>query len=137
MLKSTNFSTEQMSHLPRKAPDEIREQIIEALLNSGRRFLDLNSSSRNYLDEWGLTSDGFFADLAYGLAEENHLYLKPKNQPNQLQRYQCVLAYSESEPYAALDVHVTLSPKGDPPRVMIAVHPSDTVQTLPRILADQ
>ena len=43
----------------------------------------------------------------------------------------CVLAYPECE----LDIHVTLSPKGEPPRVKVAVHPSDTIRTLPRILA--
>ena len=121
-----------MSSLPRKAPATIRRQIVEALRDPGRRFLDQNSSSRNRLERWDLKAVGFFADLADGLASDL-LFQKPKNHPNDPQRYQCVLAYPEDDSYPALDIHVTLSPKGQPPRVMIAVHESDTVQTLPRI----
>jgi hypothetical protein len=124
-----------MSNLPRKAPATIRRQIVEALQDPSRRFLDPNSSSRNYLDHWDLKAAGFFADLADGLASDL-LFLKPKNHPDDPQRYQCVLAYPEDDPYQALDIHVTLSPKGDPPRVMVAVHVSDSVQTLPRINLD-
>jgi hypothetical protein len=122
-----------MTNPRRKAPASIRSQIVESLRDPGRRFLDLKSSSRNYLDHWDLKAVGFYADLADGLAASDELYLKPKNHPNDPQRYQCVLAYPEDDPYPALDIHVTLAPKGDPPRVMIAVHRSDTVQTLPRI----
>lgn len=122
-----------MSNPRRKAPATIRSQIVEALRNPGRRFLDLKSSSRNYLDHWDLKAVGFYADLADGLAASENLFLKDKTFPNQAQRYQCVLAYPEDDSCPALDIHVTLSPKGEPPRVMIAVHPSDTVQTLPRI----
>ncbi len=125
-----------MSNPCRKAPVSIRRQIVEALRNPGRRFLDQKSSSRHYLDHWGLKAPGFYADLADGLEASENLFLKPKNHPNDMQRYQCVLAYSEDDPYPALDIHVTLSPKGQPPRVMIAVHESDTVRTLPRIHAD-
>ena len=125
-----------MSNPRRKAPDSIRGQIVEALRDPGRRFLDGNSPSRNYLDLWDLKADGLFADLADGLAASDDLYLKPKNHPNDPQRYQCVLAYPEADPYPALDIHVTLSPKGEPPRVMVAIHESDTVRTLPRIHVD-
>ena len=124
-----------MSSPPRKAPAVIRKQIADALRDPARRFLDGNSSSRNFLDLWDLPADGFFADLADGLEEEDLLFLKPKMKPNQPQRYQCVLAYPEYESHAAIDIHVTLSPKGAPPRVKVAVHPSDTIRTLPRILA--
>jgi len=124
-----------MSSIPRKAPAAIRKQIAEALRDPHRRFLDHNSSSRNHLDRWGLKAEGFFADLADSLASDL-LFLKPKNHPNDPQRYQCVLAYPEDDPYPALDIHVTLSPKGQAPRVMVAVHESDTVQTLPRIHVD-
>lgn len=124
-----------MPSLPRKAPATIRRQIVDALRDPGRRFLDANSSSRNHLDRWGLKADGFFADLADGLASDL-LFLKPKNQAAQPQRYQCVLAYPPGNSYPALDVHVTLSPRGEPPRVMVAVHESDTVHTLPRIPVD-
>lgn len=125
-----------MSNPSRKAPVSIRRQVVEALRDPGRRFLDPKSSSRNYLDHWDLKAPGFYADLADGLEASENLFLKPKNHPNNAQRYQCVLAYPEDDPYPALDIHVTLSPKGQPPRVMIAVHESDTVRTLPRIHVD-
>jgi hypothetical protein len=125
-----------MSNPRRKAPASIRSQIVEALRDPSRRFLDPISSSRNYLDHWDLKAAGFYADLADGLEASENLFLKPKNHPNDTQRYQCVLAYPENDPYPALDIHVTLSPKGQPPRVMIAVHESDTVRTLPRIHVD-
>jgi|688.fasta_scaffold325691_2 hypothetical protein len=32
------------------------------------------------------------------MSSEN-LFLKPKNHPNDMQRYQCVLAYPEDDPY--------------------------------------
>ena len=46
-----------------------------------------------------------------------------------------MLAYPEDGSFSALDIHITLAPRGEPPRVKIAVHPSDTVWTLPRITA--
>jgi len=121
-----------MSALPRKASAAIRQQIVEALQDPGRRFLDENTASRRLLDHWGLKAEGFFADLADGLSADR-LFLKPKTFPNQRQRYQCVLQYPEDCEYPELDIHVTLSPAGDPPAVKIAVHQSDTAQTLPRI----
>jgi len=36
-----------------------RAQIVEALRDPGRRFLDSKSSSRNYLDHWDLKAVGF------------------------------------------------------------------------------
>lgn len=125
-----------MSNPRRKAPASIRSQIVEALRDPGRRFLDPKSSTRNYLDHWDLKAVGFYTDLADGLAASENLFLKPKNHPNDPQRYQCMLAYPEHDPYPALDIHVTLSAKGQPPRVMVAVHESDTVHTLPRIHVD-
>jgi hypothetical protein len=124
-----------MPELPRKAPASIRRQIADALRDPDRRFLDQKTSSRNLLDLWGLTALGLFLDLSEGL-ETDLLFLKPKNQPSQVQRYQCVLAYPENESLPALDIHVTLTPKGDPPRVMVAVHKSDTFHTLPKIHID-
>ena len=125
-----------MSNPRRKAPSSIRSQIVEALRDPGRRVLDPKSPSRNYLDYWDLKAVGFYADLADGLEASENLFLKPKNHPNDTQRYQCVLAYPEDDLYPALDIHVTLSPRGQPLRVMVAVHESDTVQTLPRITID-
>jgi hypothetical protein len=124
-----------MSDQPQEAPAAIRKQIVEAFRDPARWFLDWKSSSRNFLDLWDLSADGFVADLADGLEREGLLFLKPITKPGQPQRYQCVLAYPEDEPYPALDIHVTLSPRGEPPKVKIAVHPSDTVRTLPRIQA--
>lgn len=116
----------------RKAPAVVRERIADALRDPARCSLDANSSSRSYLDRWDLRADGLFADLADAM-ECDDLYLKPKNDDHQPQRYQCVLAYPAESGLPAVDVHVTLSPKGEPVRVKVAVHPSDTVQTLPRI----
>jgi len=83
---------------------------------------------------WELAAEGLFEDLADGLeAEPGRLFLKPRQRPGDPQRYQCVLTYPEECGLPPLDIHVTLSPRGDPPRVMVAVHESDTVRTLPRI----
>lgn len=135
VLKSTTLSRDTMSDKPQEAPAEIRKQVADALLNPSRWLLDNKSSSRNYLDHWSLPAKGLVADLADGLERGGLLFLKPNTQPGQPQRYQCVLAYPEDEPYPALDIHITLSPRGEPPRVKIAVHPSDTVWTLPQIQA--
>lgn len=116
----------------RKAPAAVRERIADALRDPARCFLDEHSHSRRFLDKWDLRADWLFADLADAL-ECDDLYLKPKNDEHQPQRYQCVLAYPAESGLPAVDVHVTLSPKGEPVRVKVAVHPSDTVQTLPRI----
>jgi hypothetical protein len=124
-----------MSEMPKEAPESVRFQVIGALRDSTRWFLDQNSSSRNYLDQWNLRATTFVADLADGLERGGRLFLKPMQQPGQAQRYQCVLAYPEEESYPPIDIHVTLSPRGEPPRVKIAVHPSDTVWTLPQIQA--
>ncbi len=123
-----------MSRFPPIAPRSITESIVEALRDPGRRYLDANSSSRNYLARWELTVDGFFRDLADGLeVESDRLFLKPKQHPNNPQRYQCVLTYPEECELPMIDIHVTLSPRGKPTRVMVAMHESDTVRTLPRI----
>lgn len=134
-LKAPRSCASRMSSPPRKASATIRQAVSDALRDPNRRFLDQKSSSRNLLDLWGLTASGLFLDLADGL-EADLLFLKPKNQPSQIQRYQCVLAYPEDDSFPSLDIHVTLSPKGKPPVVMVAVHESDTVQTLPKIHID-
>ncbi len=121
-----------MPSQPRKAPSSVCQQIVDALRDPARRFLDQNTSSGNHLDWWGLKADGFFADLADHLTSDR-LFLKPKTFPSQPQRYQCVLTYPEEDGCKELDIHVTLSPKGEPLVVKIAVHKSDTILTLPRI----
>lgn len=125
-----------MPPLPRKASSAIRQQIVAALGDPARRRLDRNGSSRSYLDLWGIRESALFNDLANALEESTKLFTKEKTFPNQSQRYQCVLSYPEAPEFDAILVHVTLSPVGQPPRVKIAVHPSDTTQTLPTILID-
>ncbi len=121
-----------MPSLPRKASATVCLQIVDALRDPARRSLDYNKPSRKHLDFWDLRPDGFFADLADHLTSDK-LFLKPKTFPNQTQRYQCILTYPEEFGCLELNIHVTLAPTGDPPRVKVAVHESDTVQTLPRI----
>lgn len=133
--KSTTFPRGPISEMPNEAPESVRFQVIDALRDVTRWFFDQRSSSRNYLDLWSLRATSFVADLADGLERGGKLFLKPMQQPGQAQRYQCVLAYPEEESYPSIDIHITLSPRGEPPRVKIAVHPSDTVWTLPRIQA--
>ena len=65
---------------PKIAPSETRLIILDALMDPGRRFLDLNSSSRNWLDRWDLTEEGFFAELCDDL-RSHEIFLKPKNIP--------------------------------------------------------
>lgn len=85
--------------------------------------MDANDNlSRNYLEKWGITADGLFADLAADL-KKFQLYIKPNTTP---QRYQYVLPYPEEEDRPALLIHITLSPRGEPPRVKVSVHPHNT-----------
>lgn len=124
-----------MSSLPRKAPTSVRQAIIDALKDRDRRFLDHNGPTRSWLMAWGIKADGLFQDLIDGLEASDRLFLKPKT-PHYIQAYQCILNYSEcGEEYAAVVVHVTLAPNGQPPRVRVAVHPSDTVKTLPVLIS--
>lgn len=122
-----------MTSLPAKASDEIRQLIIEALGDSRRRFIDNNGSSRGYLNIWGLNANGLYQELLEGLETSDRLFFKPLKDGKE-QAYQCVLAWPEDgDDYPAIEVHVTLAPKGKPPKVRVAVHPSDTAQTLPTL----
>lgn len=124
-----------MSSLPSKASTSVRQAIIDALKDRDRRFLDSNGPTRSWLIAWGIKADGLFQDLIDGLESSDRLFLKPKH-PHHLQAYQCILHYSEcGEEYAVVVVHVTLAPSGQPPRVRVAVHPSDTVKTLPVLIS--
>lgn len=120
-----------MNPPPRFAASTVREKIAAALRDRKRRFLDANdSTSRNYLERCGITADGLFADLAADL-KKFQLYLKPNTAP---QRYQYVLPYPEEDGLPALLIHITLSAKGEPPRVKVAVHPHNTGHApLPRV----
>lgn len=120
-----------MSSIPAKASKAIRESVIIALATPGQRFLDRNGSSGNWLVHWGLTESAIYEELVGGLKISDRLFLKPR-QPGKPQAYQCILEWPEDgDDYPAIEVHVTLSPRGDPPRVRVALHPSDTVRTLP------
>jgi hypothetical protein len=119
---------------PKIAPSETRLIILDALMDPGRRFLDQISSSRNWLDRWDLTEAGFFAELCDDL-RSHEIFLKPKNKPADPQKYQTRLIYAAEPPDypEQLNIHITLSPKGDPPQVKVAIHPSDTARELPKI----
>jgi len=119
---------------PRKAPPETRLIILDALMDPERRFLDQGSSSRNWLDHWDITEAGFFAELCDDL-RIHEIFLKPKNKPADPQKYHTRLIYGADPPDypEELNIHITLSPKGDPPRVKVAIHPSDTIKQLPKI----
>lgn len=119
-----------MSEHPRASTKKIRLQIIEALRDAERRKLDYNSDSRNFLDSHDIKPDGLFSKIADYL-ETYELFLKPKNSPHQKQqRYQCRITYPEETGYPELEIHVTLSAAGEPVRVKVAVHESDTVRLL-------
>lgn len=120
-----------MSSLPAKATTAIRESIIEALGNPGRRFLDRAGSSGNWLIKWGLTEETIYTELIAGLKSSDLLFLKEK-QHGKPQAYQCILDWpDDGDDYPAIEIHVTLAPRGDPPRVRVALHTSDTARTLP------
>lgn len=121
---------------PRKAPTEIRLLILDALQDPARRLLDPNTPSGRYLDLWNITAKGLFDALAADL-QIYEIFLKPK-EPSEPQRYQTRLIYEADPPDypEELIIHVTLSHRGDPPRVKVALHRSDTVQQLPKIKID-
>jgi hypothetical protein len=131
--KGTTFFGQPMS-APRQAPTEIRLLILDALQDPARRFLDRNTHSRSYLDLWEITEKGFFADLSDDL-RIHEIFLKPKDKPADPQKYQTRLIYEADPPDhpQELIIHVTLSQKGTPPKVKVALHRSDTVQQLPKI----
>jgi hypothetical protein len=122
---------------PRKAPTEIRLLILDAIQDPERRFFDRNTPSRRYLDLWKITEKGFFAALSDDL-QIHEIFLKPKDKPSDPQKYQTRLIYEADPPDypEELIIHVTLSQKGDLPRIKVALHRSDTVQQLPKIKID-
>ena len=122
-----------MSSLPAKACQTVRHAIIDALRTPNRRFLDRNGSSGNWLIKWGLTELCIYHELITGLTASDLLFEKER-QPGKAQVYQCILDWpEESEDLPAIEIHVTLAPRGDPPRVRVALHPSDTVHRLPAL----
>ncbi len=123
-----------MDSIPPLDPAAVRLSIIDALKDPQRRFLSRDDhTSRNYLDLWGIKAHTFFEDLANDLMLYE-LYLKPASSTGIPQKYQYILTYPEEHGYPEVIVHVTLSPRGEPVRVKIAVHPHNTGYTpLPRI----
>lgn len=122
-----------MSPLPAKASKAIREHIIEALGIPNRRFLDRAGSSGSWLIKWGLTERTIYQELIAGLKISDLLFVKER-QPGKPQVYQCILDWPEDgDDFPAIVIHVTLAPRGDPPRVRVALHPSDTVRSLPAL----
>ena len=122
-----------MSPLPAKASKAIRERIIEALGIPNRRFLDRAGSSGNWLIKWGLTERTIYQELIAGLKISDLLFVKER-QPGKPQVYQCILDWPEDgDDFPAIVIHVTLAPRGDPLRVRVALHPSDTVRNLPAL----
>jgi hypothetical protein len=93
------------------------------LRDEKRCFFDQNTQSRSYLDRWGITLKGFISALIEDL-ERYHIYLKPKQNPADAQKYQFVMRWDECED--GFLIHITLSPRGTPPRVKIAIHEHNT-----------
>lgn len=106
----------------RTSPESVRLLILECLRDRGRRFFDRNTPSISYLNQWGIRQSAFYEALIEDL-EHYELFIKPKQQPADPQRYHFVMRW-DSE--ATILIHITLSPKGDPPRVMLAIHPHNT-----------
>ncbi len=114
-----------MRKLPPFAPAKIQKEIVAALKDRRRWFMDAtDGSSRSYLDLWGISEKFLVEELVADL-KRCRLYVKPAQPgtPGGGQRYQYVLPFPEEEGLPALHVHVTLSSKGEPPRVKIYVHP--------------
>lgn len=133
MLINTSVLSQTMS-APRKASKEIRLLILDAIQDPKRRFFDPNTPSRRYLDQWDIKEKGFFHRLSEDL-KTHEIFLKPDDDPSKPQKYQTRLFYDAEPPDypEELNIHITLSPKGDPPSVKVAIHRSDTIQQLPKI----
>jgi len=120
-----------MSSLPAKAPKVVRQAIVGALGDSSRRFLDRAGSSGNWLIKWGLTEQRIYQELIAGLTHSDLLFAE-EQQPGKPLVYQCLLDWPEvGDAFPAIVIHVTLAPRGEPPRVRVALHPSHTARHLP------
>ncbi len=105
------------------ASDAIQLKIMDSLRDKRRSF-DQNTQSQNYLDHWGITTKGFFSALIENL-ERYHIYLKPKQNPAAYaQKYQFVMRWDKCED--GLLIHITLTPRSEPPGVKIAIHEHNT-----------
>ncbi|MBU6326136.1 MAG: hypothetical protein KGQ89_00775 [Verrucomicrobia bacterium] len=122
-----------MSSLPAKAPKVVRQAIVEALADPNRRFLDRASNSGNWLIKWGLTEKQIYQELITGLTHSDLLFTK-QQQHGKPMVYQCILDWpDDGDDFPAILIHVTLAPRGEPPRVRVALHPSDTIRHLPAL----
>lgn len=107
----------------RPASDAVRLQILDCLRDRERRFIDHHSQSRQNLDRWQITEEGFFEELIYDL-ERYHIYIKRKTNSADPQRYQFVMRWDTEDDLIL--IHITLSPRGKPPRVKVVIHEHNT-----------
>ncbi|MCF6313692.1 MAG: hypothetical protein L3J39_14700 [Verrucomicrobiales bacterium] len=108
------------------ASEDIRLAIIDALrAPERRRFRREDSTSRNYLELWGLPAETIYDDLAEQL-EQYELQTLPKEKPSDRQKYQTLLRFPEEDGYCEALIHVKLDPRGEPPIVLVSVHSHNT-----------
>jgi hypothetical protein len=122
--KSTSIRSA-MRKPPPFAPDSIQKKIVAALKDRDRWFIAAaDTTTRSYLDLWTLSEELLVEELVTDL-ERYRLYQKPAQpgSPGGPQKYQYVLPFPEEEGLPALHIHVTLSPRGEPPTVKLSVHP--------------
>ena len=122
--KSTSVCADMRKHPP-FAPEPIQKKIVAALKDRDRWFIAASdTTTRSYLDLWTLSGELLVEELVADL-ERFRLSLKPAQpgSPGGTQKYQYVLPFPEEEGLPALHIHVTLSPKGEPPVVKLSVHP--------------
>ncbi|HAV12865.1 MAG TPA: hypothetical protein DCX06_05135 [Opitutae bacterium] len=101
--------------------EKVRLLILECLRDKKRRFFDGNSPSIRWLNQWGIRQSAFYEELIKDL-ETYEIFLKPKNSHADLQRHQFVMRWDDA---GEILIHITMSPKGKPPKVMLAIHPHD------------
>lgn len=122
--KSTSIRAA-MRKSPPFAPEPIQQKIVAALKDRDRWFIATTDSlTRSYLDLWSLSEECLVEELVADL-ERYRLYQKPAQpgSPGGPQKYQYVLPFPEEEGLPALHIHVTLSPRGEPPSVKLSAHP--------------
>jgi hypothetical protein len=118
-----------MSHPPKPkfAPQAIREQIIECLRFPWKRsFKRDDHRSRQYLDLWGLKENALCEDLCLHL-EKYELYILPKGQISERQKYQLVMPYLLEETQITISIHVKMTPCDERvSQIQLSVHDHNT-----------
>lgn len=112
---------------PKFAPSTVREQIIECLRFPWKRsFSRDDHRSRQYLDNWGLKEKALYEDLSLHL-EQYELYLLPKGQASERQKYQIVMPYLLGETQATVSIHIKMTPRDERvSAVRLSVHDHNT-----------